>query len=79
MSGAEALWSYATGIVLAIAVISLFKALSVGPASVVVPVYGMFIVGGSLLGIIFLHEPVTFKKILGIGLAVIGVYLITKK
>ncbi len=72
------LWSIATGIVLALAVISLFRALSLGPASVVVPVYGMFIVGGAVLGMIFLHEPVTSNKILGILLAVAGIYFITK-
>ena len=64
-----------TGIVLAIAVTSLFTALSLWPASMVVPVYGMFIVCGAILGIVFLHEPVTFKKVLGI----IGIFLITKK
>lgn len=75
----NALWSCAAGIALTIAVASLFKALSLGPASVVVPVYGMFIVGGAILGFIFLHEPVTLKKVLGIALAVIGIFLITKK
>ena len=72
------LWSIATGIVLAIAVISLFKALSLGPASIVVPVYGMFVVGGAVLGMIFLHEPVTLTKVLGIALAAGGIYLITR-
>ncbi|MFT3705260.1 MAG: EamA family transporter [Agriterribacter sp.] len=71
-------WSIATGIVLATAVISLFKALSLGPASVVVPVYGMFVVGGALLGMIFLHEPVSLTKVLGILLAVGGIFLITR-
>ena len=72
------LWSIATGIVLAVAVISLFNALSVGPASVVVPIYGMFIAGGAILGMLFLHEPVTINKIIGLLLAIGGVYLITK-
>ena len=69
-------WSCATGVVLAIAVISLFRALALGPASVVVPIYGMFIVGGAVLGIIFLKEPLTWQKVAGIGVAVVGVYLI---
>ncbi|HEY3662048.1 MAG TPA: EamA family transporter [Chthoniobacterales bacterium] len=70
--------SYATGVALAVAVMSLFRALSLGPASIVVPVYGMFIVGGAILGIVFLHEPLTARKLLGIGLAVVSVLLIAK-
>lgn len=72
------LWSYAAGVALTVAVVSLFRALSLGPASVVVPVYGMFIVGGSILGIVFLGEPLSVRKILGIGLAAVSVLLITK-
>lgn len=70
------LWSCATGIVLTIAVMSLFRALSLGPASVVVPIYGMFIVGGAVLGLVFLHEPLTWRKAAGIAAAVLSVYLI---
>ena len=40
------LWAIAGGISLTIAVSSLFHALSLGPANIVVPIYGMFIVGG---------------------------------
>lgn len=72
----SAWFSYATGIALTVAVTSLFRALSLGPASIVVPIYGMFIVGGAILGLLFLHEPVTFRKLLGIGLAVISIFLI---
>jgi bacterial/archaeal transporter family protein len=39
------IWTIGTGVSLAIAVTSLFRALSLGPASVVVPIYGMFILG----------------------------------
>ena len=55
---------------------ALFHALSLGPANVVVPIYGMFIVGGSLLGVLFLGEPMTWNKIAGLVAAVIGVILI---
>lgn len=69
-------FAYATGIALALAVVSLFRALSLGPASVVVPLYGMFIVGGSILGILVLGEPVTVRKILGIALAIGSIFLL---
>ena len=74
--GAGIWYAVATGIVLAVAVSSLFKALSMGPASVVVPVYGMFIVGGAILGIAFLGEPLTLRKIAGIALAAVSIFLI---
>lgn len=70
------LWAIAGGIALAIAVTALFQALALGPANVVVPIYGMFIVGGSLLGILFLGEPMAWHKIAGLVAAVIGVILI---
>ncbi len=72
------LWSYATGVALIVAVASLFKALSLGPATEVVPIYGMFVVGGALLGIIFLNEPLTNRKLLGIAFAALSIYLIAK-
>jgi transporter family protein len=75
----SALFAYATGIALTVAVMSLFRALSLGPASIVVPIYGMFIVGGAILGILFLHEPITMRKLAGIVLAIISIVLIAKK
>lgn len=78
MTSTSALWSYAAGLALALAVTSLFIALSMGPASIVVPVYGMFIAGGAVLGILFLGESITFSKVFGIILAVASIYLITR-
>lgn len=72
----SALYAYAAGIALTIAVGSLFKGLSVGPASVVVPIYGMFILGGTLLGVIVLGEPMTGKRIAGLCLCIAGVVLV---
>ena len=78
-ASSSAWYAYATGIALTVAVMSLFRALSLGPASIVVPIYGMFIVGGAVLGIVFLHEPLTGRNVVGIGLAVISIFLLTKK
>src|SRR5262249_49991522 len=64
------------GVALVIAVVFYFLALSEGPTSIVVPIYGMFIVGGAVLGLVFLHEPLTLRKVLGILLAAVSVYLI---
>jgi transporter family protein len=72
----DALFALGTGIALTVAVTSFFLALSLGAASVVVPIYGMFIVGGAVLGIVFLHEPITARKLIGIALAAASIYLI---
>lgn len=64
------LWAVAGGLALTVAVTSLFHALSLGPANMVVPIYGMFIVGGSLLGVLFLGEPMSWNKIVGLAAAV---------
>ena len=65
-----------TGVALVVAVVFYFLALGEGPASVVVPIYGMFIVGGAVLGLFFLDEPFTLRKLLGIILAAISIYFI---
>ncbi len=65
-----------TAVALVIAVVSYFFALSEGPASIVVPIFGMFIVGGAVLGLLFLHEPLTLRKAIGILLAIASIYLI---
>jgi bacterial/archaeal transporter family protein len=39
-----------------------FQAFSLGPANVVVPIYGMLIIGGALLGVVALDEPIDLAK-----------------
>jgi transporter family protein len=48
-----------------------------GPASVVVPIYGMFVVGGFVLGVILLGEEMTFSKAVGLVAAIASIYLIS--
>jgi len=69
-------FALAAGVCLAGAVVGYFRALSTGPVSVVVPIFGMFLVGGALLGILVLGEGVTAKKTLGIALGAVAVVLI---
>lgn len=71
-------WALAAGLTLAVAVMSLFRALELGPASVVVPVYGMFIVGSFLLGVALLGEPITLPKAVGLAAALASILLITR-
>lgn len=68
-------YALAAGVCLAVGILAYYRALAMGPVSVVVPVFGMFIVTSSLIGFLVLDEPVTTRKIAGIGFAVLAVYL----
>ncbi|MES3517660.1 MAG: EamA family transporter [Natronomonas sp.] len=68
-------YMYAAGVFLTIGIIAYYRALAVGPVSVVVPIFGLFIAVSSALGIAFLDEPLTTRKTVGIGLALAAVYL----
>jgi hypothetical protein len=63
------MWAIAGGIALTVAAGSLFRSLSLGPVNVVVPIIGMHIVGGSLLGVLLLGEPMTWNKIVDLAAA----------
>jgi Predicted membrane protein len=67
----------AGGLCLAVGILAYYRALALGPVSVVTPVFGMFLVTSSVVGIAVLGEPLTTRKAVGIGLAVIAVYLVT--
>ena len=69
-------FAVAAGVCLAGAVVGYFRALSTGPVSVVVPIFGMFLVGGALLGIVVLGEGITVKKTLGIAFGAVAIVLI---
>jgi len=76
LASGDGMAALGAGVALVVAVVFYFLALSQGPTSVVVPIYGTFIVGGAVLGLVFLHEPFTFRKALGILLAAVSIYLI---
>jgi transporter family protein len=65
------------GVCLAVGIIAYYRALKLGPVSVVVPIFGMFLVTSSLIGIAFLNEALTLRKGAGIVLAVVAVLLVT--
>lgn len=66
---------YAAGIALAIGILAYYQALSLGPVSVVTPIFGMFLALSSLVGFVVLGESVTARKMLGLVFAVAAVYL----
>lgn len=71
----EAGYVYVAGLFLTVGILAYTFALEAGPVSIVVPVFGMFIVGSSVIGIVFLDEALTVQRVAGIGCAVFAVYL----
>lgn len=67
----------AAGVCLAVGILSYYRAISMGPVSVVSPVFGMFLALSSVIGMLFLNEAVTARKVAGIALAVVAVYLVS--
>lgn len=65
------------GVCLFVGILAYYRALSLGPVSVVSPIFGMFLVVSSVIGIAFLNESLTARKALGIGLGIVAVYLVS--
>lgn len=67
----------AWGALLAIGLLAYYRALELGPVSVVVPIYGLFIAVSSIIGIVALEESLTVRNGLGIVFAVLAVVLMS--
>lgn len=67
-----------SGVTIMVALVSLMSGLSVGEASVVIPVSRLGLALATLLSLIFLGESVTWSKLAGVGLAVAAVYLLSR-
>lgn len=73
----KAPYLYLAGVFLAVGILAYYRALSLGPVSAVVPVFGTFLVISSVVGIVFLNESLTARKVAGIGCAMLGIYLVS--
>ncbi|MDQ2050481.1 EamA family transporter [Natronolimnohabitans sp. A-GB9] len=71
----EAGYVYVAGAFLAVGILAYTAALEIGPVSIVVPIFGMFIVGSSVLGILVLDESLTATRVAGIACAVLAIVL----
>ena len=65
------------GLVSLIAIVAFYKALSIGPSSVVLPLTNMYMVLPVLFGFIVLKEAVTLPRILGIVFAILAAIFLT--
>jgi transporter family protein len=65
------------GITLSVSLLSYYRALALGPVSIVVPIYGLFIAVSSFIGIAVLDETLTRRKVASIVLAVLAITLMS--
>lgn len=65
------------GIASALGAITMYAALKSGQASIVTPISGLYFVVAAFLGIIFLEEPLSARKLVGISFAILSIVLIT--
>ena len=70
--------SIVSGTLLAVGLTAFFFALSAGQASISVPIGRMGLAMTALLAIVFLGEPPTPRKLLGIGCAGLAVWLLSR-
>lgn len=65
------------GVTLAVGLLTYYRALALGPVSVVVPIYGLFIPLSSVIGIVAFDESLTPRKAAGIGFALLAIVLMS--
>ena len=63
------------GVFLTVGILAYYRALALGPVSVVTPVFATFLVGSAVVGVVFLDETVTARKALAAVFALVAVYL----
>jgi transporter family protein len=66
------------GVLLGLSVTAYYLALSRGPISVVVPIFGLFIVSSSVAGVVVFGETLTISRLLGILCALAAIYLVSR-
>lgn len=72
MVNKHVLYAVPIGLVSLVAILGFYKALKIGPASVVFPLTNMYVIFPVLYGFIFLKETITTTRILGIVFAIIA-------
>ena len=77
-ANAATAWLALAAVVLSASILSYYKALSLGPASVVVPIFALSLTIAAVLGFVVLGEPVKPVRIAGIGFAALAIYLLTR-
>lgn len=71
----RSIYMYAAGVCLAVGILAYYRSLELGPVSIVTPIFGMFLVTSSVIGVVLLDESLTTRKMLGVAFAIAAVYL----
>jgi len=61
----------------ALGAILFYLALSTGPVSVIIPLTSLYVVGVAIAGVALFGEPVTIRKVIGIGLALAAMVVLS--
>jgi transporter family protein len=69
-------WALSAGVTGALGFFFFYKALAKGPVTVVIPLTSLYIVVSSILAMLFLSEPLVFKKAVGILCAILAIILL---
>lgn len=77
MFNTQALYAVPVGLISLIAILGFYKALKIGPSSVVLPLTNLYLVLPVLFGFIVLKESVTLTRVLGIIFAILATILLT--
>jgi len=77
MINKDVIYAIPVGLVSLFAIVAFYKALSIGPSSVVVPLANLYVILPVLFGFIVLKEQVTMTRVLGIIFAVLATVLLT--
>lgn len=64
------------GVISAMAIITFYRALKLGPVSVVIPLTSLYLVIPVILGIVFLNESITPSKAVGVVMAALAIWLL---
>ncbi len=71
-------WAILIGVIGMIGTFSFYIALFKGPVSIVVPWTGLYIIIPVIFGFIFLKEPLTINHIIGIILALLAIFFLSR-
>ncbi len=74
----HSIYALPVGFVSLIAVLAFYRALTTGPASVVIPLTNLYVLFPVIYGFIMLKEPITLNRLLGILFALVASILLSK-
>jgi len=75
LTSTHGMYALGAGLFLTVGILSYFYALSIGDVSVVTPIFGLFLVGSALIGVVALGEPLSPRKLAGLAFAGLAIYL----